>query len=157
MPLPPRQITVLRYLGDRKTATTGNVARELEVSRRTALADLKLLADSKMASVDRGTWPASWALTDIGAALVAAAATGQEPSRTVPRGASHVFRWTAGVWELQPLDAPEDDPPRLPAPSSADPAALTGFVWRQWGEEARLTRFDAEPGIPGYYVTRTDI
>ena len=80
MPLPDRQIKALRYLGDRKTATTGNVARELEVSRRTALNDLRLLADSKLVFVDRNTWPASWALTDIGSALVAAANFQREPS-----------------------------------------------------------------------------
>ncbi len=157
MPLSQNEAEILHYLGRHKTATAGNVSRDLRLNRSAVRKALHGLADNKLASVDRATFPASWSISDIGAAILAAAATGQEPSRTVPRGATHVLRWTAGVWELQPLDAPEDDAPRLPAPSSADPAVLTGFVWRQWGEEVALTRFEAEPGISGYWVTRTDI
>lgn len=157
MPLSQNEAEILHYLGKHKTATAGQVSRDLGLNRSAVRKALHGLAENKLATVDHGTFPASWSITDIGAAVLAAAATGQEPSRTVPRGASHVFRWTAGVWELQPLDAPEDAPPRLSAPSSADPAALTGFVWGQWGEQARLTRFEDAPGIPGYWVTRTDI
>lgn len=79
MPLPARQVEILCYLSDRKTTTTaGNVAREIKVSRRTALNDLRLLAGNRLVSVDRSTWPASWSLTDVGSALVAAANFGRD-------------------------------------------------------------------------------
>lgn len=74
MPLPPRQITVLRYLGERKSATTGSVARELRMSRDNAKNALRGLESKGLASLDRATFPASWSITDIGAALLAAAA-----------------------------------------------------------------------------------
>jgi DNA-binding MarR family transcriptional regulator len=36
MPLPLRQARILRYLGDRKSATTGKVARDLNMNRDNA-------------------------------------------------------------------------------------------------------------------------
>ena len=76
MPLPSRQVEILRYLGKNGTATAGNVARELGISRRPALAALKLLAGNRLVSVDHSTWPASWSLTEIGRAVLDA-----EPER----------------------------------------------------------------------------
>jgi DNA-binding MarR family transcriptional regulator len=73
MPLPPRQISVLRYLNDRKSSTTGNTARDLKMARRTAQAALQGLADKGLASKDHATFPASWVITEIGAAVLAAA------------------------------------------------------------------------------------
>ena len=75
MPLPPRQISVLRYLNDHKAATVRNVSRDLGINRTAAQNALRLLADKGFASVDRGTFPATWSITDIGSAVVAAAAT----------------------------------------------------------------------------------
>lgn len=72
MPLPPNEITVLRYLG-KQTATAGNVSRGLKMNRTAVRNALRGLADKKLASVDHGTFPASWSITDIGAAVVAAA------------------------------------------------------------------------------------
>jgi DNA-binding IclR family transcriptional regulator len=73
MPLPFRQIAVLRYLGDRKSATTGQVARELRLNRTAARNALRPLADNRLVSADHGTFPMSWSITDMGAAILAAA------------------------------------------------------------------------------------
>ena len=79
MPLPPNEAEILRYLGKQnKTATAGNVVRDLGINRSAVRKALHGLAENKLASVDRGTWPASWSITDIGAALLAAA-TEREP------------------------------------------------------------------------------
>jgi DNA-binding IclR family transcriptional regulator len=78
MPLPENEISVLRYLGKHKTATARNVSRHLGMNRSATRKALHGLADNKLASVDLGTFPASWSITDIGAALLAAA--GREPS-----------------------------------------------------------------------------
>ena len=79
MPLPPRQIDVLRYLGKHKTATAGNVSRDLHLNRSATRKALLGLADDRLVFVDRNTFPASWALTDVGSALVAAANFQREP------------------------------------------------------------------------------
>jgi DNA-binding MarR family transcriptional regulator len=71
--LPPRQITVLRYLGGRKSATTGKVARDLLMNRADAANALRGLVSRGLASKDPGTWPASYAITDAGGAVLAAA------------------------------------------------------------------------------------
>jgi len=78
MPLPPNETAILRYLG-KQTATAGNVSRHLHLNRTAVRKALHGLADKKLASVDHGTWPPSWSITDIGAALLAAA-TEQGPS-----------------------------------------------------------------------------
>ena len=71
MPLPARQVEILRYLGKYGTATAGNVARELGISRRPALAALKLLAlQPPCVRGSHRTWPAvTWyPITEIGRA-----------------------------------------------------------------------------------------
>jgi DNA-binding IclR family transcriptional regulator len=75
MPLPPRQIMVLRYLGDgnRKNATTGNVAKDLRINRTATRNALRLLAGKGLIAVDRSTFPMSYAITEIGGAVLAAA------------------------------------------------------------------------------------
>ena len=74
MPLSPNEAEILRYLGKNKTATAGNVTRDLGINRSAVRKALHGLAENKLASVDRGTFPASWSITDIGAAVLAAAA-----------------------------------------------------------------------------------
>ena len=66
MPLPDIEAGILHYLGENKTATAGNVSRDLKMNRSATRKALHGLADSRLVSVDRGTWPASWALTDVG-------------------------------------------------------------------------------------------
>ena len=73
MPLPPRQIAVLRYLGKAKTATARNVSRDLKINRTAVRNALRGLADKRLVSVDHGTFPASWSVTEIGGAVLAAA------------------------------------------------------------------------------------
>ena len=80
MSLPPRQIFVLRYLNDRKSATTGTVARELRMNRDGVKSALQSLESARLVSLDRATFPVTWSVTDIGAALLAAAATERESS-----------------------------------------------------------------------------
>jgi DNA-binding MarR family transcriptional regulator len=79
MPLSLRQATVLRYLGDRKSATARNVSRDLLTGRTAAQNALRDLAGKGLVSKDPATFPASWSVTDIGAALLAAAANEREP------------------------------------------------------------------------------
>ncbi len=76
MPLPTRQIQVLRYLGDRKSATVGNISRDLLMSRDAVKSALRSLASRGLATADYGTLPASWSVTDIGAAVLAAGTGG---------------------------------------------------------------------------------
>lgn len=78
MPLPPRQIAVLRYLGDRKSATARNVTRDLRIPRTAVQNALRLLAGKGLASADHATFPASWSVTEFGSAVLAAAATERE-------------------------------------------------------------------------------
>lgn len=77
MPLPSRQIDVLRYLGEHKTATAGNIRRDLGLSRHYARNALQGLADKGFVSKGSVTIPPSWVITEIGAAVLAAA--GQDP------------------------------------------------------------------------------
>ena len=79
MPLSKPEAKILHYLGKHKTATAGNVSRDLKMNRSATRKALHGLADDRLVSVDRGTWPASWALTDVGSALVAAANFQREP------------------------------------------------------------------------------
>lgn len=76
MPLPARQVRVLRYLGKHGTATVWNITRDLNLNRTAVQNALRLLAGNDLVSVDRGTFPASWSVTDFGAAVLAA-----EPER----------------------------------------------------------------------------
>ena len=80
MPLSQNEAKILHYLNDHKTATAGNVSRDLRLNRSAVRKALHGLADDRLVFVDRNTVPASWALTDVGAALVAAANFGREPS-----------------------------------------------------------------------------
>jgi predicted transcriptional regulator len=73
MPLPLRQVEVLRYLSERKSATTRNVARDLLIGRTPAQNALRGLAGKGLVSKDHATFPASWSITDMGAAVLAAA------------------------------------------------------------------------------------
>jgi DNA-binding IclR family transcriptional regulator len=73
MPLPPRQITVLRYLSDRPSATTRKVSKDLLMNRDDAQNALQGLTSRHLVSADHGTLPVSWSITDMGAAVVAAA------------------------------------------------------------------------------------
>jgi DNA-binding IclR family transcriptional regulator len=77
MPLPPNEVDVLHYLGKHKTATAGNIRRDLKIGRTPVRNALRGLADKKLVSPDHGTWPVSYYITDMGAAVLAAA--GQEP------------------------------------------------------------------------------
>ena len=76
MPLSENEAAILHYLG-KQTATAGNIRRDLKLGRTPARNALDGLADKKLASVDRSTWPPSWSVTDFGASVLAAA--GQEP------------------------------------------------------------------------------
>jgi DNA-binding IclR family transcriptional regulator len=79
MPLPPRQIAVLRYLHDHKTAaTTRKVTRELRMSRDNARNALQGLAGKGLVTADHADFPVSWSITDTGSAVLAAA-TEQDP------------------------------------------------------------------------------
>ena len=73
MPLPGRQVTILRYLNDHKTATMRNLTRDLGMRRADVHEALRGLADLGLASADHGTLPVSYAITDMGSAVVAAA------------------------------------------------------------------------------------
>jgi DNA-binding MarR family transcriptional regulator len=73
MPLTVRQSLILRYLGTCKSATTGNVAKSLLMNRDDAQNALRGLTSRGLASVDHGTFPASYSITDIGSAVLAAA------------------------------------------------------------------------------------
>lgn len=75
MPLFSNETAILRHLGKHK-ATAGNIRRDLKMGRTPVRNALDGLADKKLASVDRSTWPPSWSLTDIGAAVLDA-----EPER----------------------------------------------------------------------------
>jgi predicted ArsR family transcriptional regulator len=75
MPLSSNESSILLYLAKHRTATAGNITRDLHLNRTAVRRALRGLADKKMASVDHATFPASWSITDMGAAVVAAAAT----------------------------------------------------------------------------------
>ena len=79
MPLSQNEAEILHYLGKHKTATAGNVSRDLKMNRSATRKALHGLADDRLVFVDRNTFPASWALTDVGSALVAAANFQREP------------------------------------------------------------------------------
>ena len=77
MPLPPRQVKILRYLGgDRKSATARNITRDLRLPRSAVRNALLELSGNRLVSPDHTTWPTSWVLTDFGAAVLDA-----EPER----------------------------------------------------------------------------
>ena len=79
MSLPQNEAEILHYLNDHKTATAGNVSRDLKMNGSAVRKALHGLADDRLVFVDRNTFPASWALTDVGSALVAAANFQREP------------------------------------------------------------------------------
>ena len=74
MPLSSHETAILRYLGKHKTATTGHAARDLKMDRADTHGILKRLADNGLVSVDHGTLPPSWSITDNGRLFLAAAA-----------------------------------------------------------------------------------
>lgn len=73
MPLPARQVAILRYLDDQKTATMRNLTRDLGMRRADVREALRGLADLGLAATDHGTLPVSYVITDMGSAVVAAA------------------------------------------------------------------------------------
>jgi DNA-binding IclR family transcriptional regulator len=77
MPLSKHEADVLRYL-EHRTATAANIRRDLKLGRAPVRNALHELADKKYVSVDHSTLPASWSITDLGAAVLAAAPE-QEP------------------------------------------------------------------------------
>lgn len=76
MPLSSDEAAILHYLGKHK-ATAGNIRRDLKMGRTPVRNALDGLADKKLASADRSTWPPSWSITDFGATVLAAA--GRDP------------------------------------------------------------------------------
>ena len=77
MPLSSHESAILRYLGKHRSATTRNITHDLRLSRRDARNALQELSGKGLVSKDPGTFPPSWVITEIGAAVLAAA--GQEP------------------------------------------------------------------------------
>jgi DNA-binding IclR family transcriptional regulator len=73
MPLSEHETSILRYLGKHKTATAGNIRRDLKLGRTPARNALDGLADVGLVSADHGTWPVSYSITDMGGAVLAAA------------------------------------------------------------------------------------
>ena len=72
MPLSSNETAILRYL-EHRTATAANIRRDLKLGRTPARNALQGLADRKLISADHGTWPVSYSITDMGAAILAAA------------------------------------------------------------------------------------